>query len=313
MKCIAGISDDFHVEVGVHQGSVLSPLLFITPLDYLLKTLEDDPEVQEFLFADDGAIVSAKAAATQRALDGWSDVLEGNGYRISDAKTKHLFCPFSDPDQCAPDIYLHGKVLDKCDKFDYLGSTINKTADCNDDVNHRVSVGWMKWRENSAIFCDRRMPPALKGRLHTSAVRPALAYGSQAWTSYKNMESKVNAAEMKMLRMAARVTKRDKIRSTRIRASLHIKNTIVEKIENDRLNWYCHVQRRDPENPVRKAISANVPAKRRRGRPKHSWLAQMQKRQQQLGDQTIQDRQACRRVTRSQTTANPTCRPAGMQ
>ena len=35
---------------------------------------------------------------------------------------------------------------------------------------------------------------------------------------------------MKMLRMAAGVTKRDKIRSTRFRKSLDVKTTIVEKI-----------------------------------------------------------------------------------
>ncbi len=170
----------------------------------------------------------------------------------------------------------------------------------------------MKWRENSGILCDRRMPPALKGKLHTTDVRPALAYGSQAWTMHKKYESAMNAADMKMQRMSVGVTERDKLRSTRIRASLHVKESIVEKIENDRLNWYCHIQRRDPENPVKKAMAVNVPAtqSRTRGRPKHSFLRQMQKRQQQLGldDHTIQDRQACRRVTRSQTArANPTC------
>ena len=238
-------------------------ICLIAPLDYLLESLEEEPNVHQFLFADDGGLVSSDVVALQRVLDGWSDVLEGNGCRISDKKTEHLFCPFSDPEQPVPDIYLHEKALPKCDKFKYLGSKINKNADCEDDVNHRVSVGWMKWRENSAIFCDPKIPLPLKGRLHDSVVRPGLSYGAQSWTMYKAYESKLNVADMKMLRMAVGVTKRDRIRSTRIRKSLHVKNTIIEKIENDRLNWYCHIQRRDPDNPVKKAISVDVPIQRR--------------------------------------------------
>ena len=71
-------------------------------------------------------------------------MLEGNGYRISDKKTEYLFCPFSDQNQPVPDIYPHGNVLPNCEKFKYLGSMINKTADYEDDVKHRISVGWMK-------------------------------------------------------------------------------------------------------------------------------------------------------------------------
>ncbi len=46
VKCIAGTSDAFLIEVTVHQGSVLSPLLFITPLDYLLEPLKKIEDVK---------------------------------------------------------------------------------------------------------------------------------------------------------------------------------------------------------------------------------------------------------------------------
>ena len=50
-------SDSFHVKVGVHQGSVLSPLLFICVLEALLREFRTGcPE--EMLYADDLVLTS---------------------------------------------------------------------------------------------------------------------------------------------------------------------------------------------------------------------------------------------------------------
>ena len=64
---------------------------------------------------------------------------------------------------------------------------------------------------NSSVFCDKKMPRKLKGKLYTTVVRPALLYASECWTMYKTYESKLTAAEMKMLRRTAGVTKLDHI------------------------------------------------------------------------------------------------------
>ena len=73
---------------------------------------------------------------------------------------------------------------------------MNQEATCEEDVKHRVSVGWMKWKENFGTFCDKKMPPKLKGKLFTTVVRSALLYGSPCWTMFKKFESKLAATEM---------------------------------------------------------------------------------------------------------------------
>ena len=300
VRCTSGESADFPVKVGVHQGSILSPLLFNIIMSYLLTLISDDIEIC-LLFADDIVLGSRDIVALQDALNKWCDILDDHGLRISVPKTEFLCCPFSDPSK-TPDLYIKSEKLRSCSKFKYLGSVVNTEATCEDDVRHRISVGWLKWQENSGVFCDRKMPRKLKGKLYKTVVRPALTYGSECWTRYKAYDDKMTAAEMKMLRMSHGVTKMDRIKSSYIRGSLFIEEPITAKLDDRQMDWYCHVLRRQSENPVKRAVMLDVPSNhpKVRGRPKHTWLDQMKKKQKQIGlsEETIQDRIACRTALR---------------
>ena len=129
VKCPAGITEGFSVQVGVHQGSVLSPFLFNIVFDYLLKDFVTEPNVTSLFFADDVALISNNVADLQRTLDKWRGALEENGFRISRSKTEQLSCMFLNPLSLMPDIYLDGIVLQKCSKFKYLGSVVNQLGD----------------------------------------------------------------------------------------------------------------------------------------------------------------------------------------
>ena len=145
VRCTAGESMEFPVNVGVHQGSVLSPLLFNTIMSYLLTLVSDGLEIS-LLFADDIVLGSKDMAALQIVLTKWCNILEDHGLRISIPKTESLCCPFADPTRPAPDIYIKGENLKPCEKFKYLGSMVNWKANCNDDINHRIGVDLMRWR-----------------------------------------------------------------------------------------------------------------------------------------------------------------------
>ena len=81
----------------------------------------------------------------------------------------------------------------------------------------------------------------------------------------------MEAAEMKMLRFAMGVTRKDKIRNEHIRSTVKVER-LGMKMREGRLKWYGHVMRRDQEYVGRKMMEMELPGKRKRGRPKRRFL-----------------------------------------
>lgn len=150
IRCAAGISNDFNINVGVHQGSVLSPLLFNIVMNYLTRN-EMSTALEIMLFADDIVMISNDVQEIQDSLNRWQTVLERNGLRISRSKTEFQYFPFNDSEAPIPNIYLENIQLPHCKSFNYLGSRISSDGSCDDDVNHRVQIGWMNWHKEEYI------------------------------------------------------------------------------------------------------------------------------------------------------------------
>jgi hypothetical protein len=98
------------------------------------------------LFADDVVLVEETRAGVIRKLELWKDALESKGFRISRTKTDHMMCNFSMIGHEYGFVSLHGQVVAKKETFRYLGSMLQKDGDIDEDVRHRISAGWLKWR-----------------------------------------------------------------------------------------------------------------------------------------------------------------------
>ena len=98
------------------------------------------------------------------------------------------------------DIRMQDYVLKKVNSFKYLGSTMSKDGDLEEEVEKRIQGGWRNWKRMSGVLCHRRISARKKGKVYKVAVRPAMTYGSETWNIKKSQEKKMDIAEMKMIR-----------------------------------------------------------------------------------------------------------------
>ena len=81
----------FEVKVGVHQGSVLSPLLFIIVLEALSREFRSGVPWED-LYADDLVIIAESLEECVRRLLTWKEAMEKKGLRVNAGKTKIMIC-----------------------------------------------------------------------------------------------------------------------------------------------------------------------------------------------------------------------------
>ena len=86
-----GYSEGFEVKVGVHQGSVLSPLLFIIVLEALSCEFRCGVPWED-LYADDLVIIAESMEECVRRLLTWKGAMEEKGLRVNAGKIKILIC-----------------------------------------------------------------------------------------------------------------------------------------------------------------------------------------------------------------------------
>ena len=83
------MTEGFGVNVGLHQGSALSPFLFAILMDRLTDEVRKDSP-WNMMFADDIVICEKSKKQAEETLEKWRNALEKRGMKVSRAKTEYL-------------------------------------------------------------------------------------------------------------------------------------------------------------------------------------------------------------------------------
>ncbi|KAK3566160.1 hypothetical protein QTP86_028446 [Hemibagrus guttatus] len=196
VRCAVGQTEEFNVEVGLHQGSALSPFLFAMVMDQLSEEVRQESP-WTMMFADDIVICSESREQVEENLERWRFALERRGMKVSRSKTEYMCV---NGREGSGTVRLQGEEVKKVQEFKYLGSTVQSNGECGKEVKKRVQAGWNGWRKVSGVLCDQKISARIKGKVYRTVVRAAMLYGLETVSLRKRQESELEVAELKMLR-----------------------------------------------------------------------------------------------------------------
>ncbi|KAK3523569.1 hypothetical protein QTP70_002478 [Hemibagrus guttatus] len=156
VRCAVGQTEEFNVEVGLHQGSALSPFLFAIVMDQLSEEVRQESP-WTMMFADDIVICSESREQVEENLERWRFALERRGMKVSRSKIEYMCV---NEREGSGTVRLQGEEVKKVQEFKYLGSTVQSNGECGKEVKKRVqaeTVSLRKRQESELEVAEMKM------------------------------------------------------------------------------------------------------------------------------------------------------------
>ena len=286
------MSRDFPVSNGVKQGCVLAPTLFsmmfsamltdaFTPNDpgiqiryrtdgklfnlrrFTAPTKCNNSTLRDLLFADDCALNAHTEEHMQHSMDKFSTACDNFGLTISTKKTEVMYQPPPGVPYAEPKIQVNGTQLQAVDNFTYLGSSLSRCVNIDDEVNKRIAKASAAFGRLRPTVWDRRgISETTKIKVYRAVVLTTLLYGCETWTVYSRHARKLNHFHTKSLRQILNIRWQDKIPDTQVleRANIPSVYTLLQKSQ---ARWAGHVHRM-PDTRIPKQLLYGVLASGKR-------------------------------------------------
>ncbi|KAK3557252.1 hypothetical protein QTP70_026097 [Hemibagrus guttatus] len=148
VRCAVGQTEEFKVEVGLHQGSALSPFLFAMVIDQLSEEVRQESP-WTMMFADDIVICSESREQVEENLERWRFALERREMKVSRSKTEYMCV---NEREGSGTVRLQGEEVKKVQEFKYLGSTVQSNGECGKEVKKRVQAEVWQARDEDLNF-----------------------------------------------------------------------------------------------------------------------------------------------------------------
>ena len=182
-------------------------------------------------------------------------------------------------------VSMYGQTVEPVVKFTYLRSDVDSEGYSTPEIHRRLGMGSSIMGQLDAIWRQQKLSLQTKLRLYTSLVLSVVLYGSETWTLRKSDSDRLQSFHMTSQRRILGIRWFEHVTNASIQETTGLMNLSLI-IANRCHDLFGHVCRLPPETPVRRALqlctdifNGDRPTpewKRPRGRPRRSWLQQIE-------------------------------------
>ena len=168
---VVGMSNEFQVNIGLRQGSALSPLLFILVMELISRKKITTYALRKIMYADDLVIVAEHREELQGALEEWNDMY---GLKMNLDKTEVMRVG-KQRDEL--NIRLEEKDIKQVKHFVYLGGNISENGRVELEVQRRNTSRSECMEKRRGGDDGQKDFQKTEGEVLCSCVVPASTYG----------------------------------------------------------------------------------------------------------------------------------------
>ena len=277
----SGLSEEFPVNIGLRQGSALSPLLFIMVMEIISRKISTKDILRKMMYADDLAIIAESKQDLQEVLEEWKGVFEKHGLRMSLEKTEVMWVGHQREEL---NIRLDGKEIKQVDGFVYLGGMVMEDGHSAAEVRRRTQAGANAWRKVEGVMLDRKISEKLKGKVLRTCVTPACLYGLETVALTEQQQQKLQVCENNWVQRITRTKRVDRRRMNDLRKEVGMQCSLTGRLVRSRMRWAGHLVRMDASKLAKRAEVEKHQGRRKRGRPQLRWEDCMRRDMRRSGE-----------------------------
>jgi len=127
----------FHITIGLHQSSTLSPTLFWM---YVWNTFKSEHKNLCF-FPDNIVLLGESREELNGRFETWRQALETSGFHMSRNKMDYMECNFSKRRNVfILEVQMGDHIVSQVTRFKYMRSIVQNNGETGGDVNHKIQV-----------------------------------------------------------------------------------------------------------------------------------------------------------------------------
>ncbi|TWW78306.1 hypothetical protein D4764_11G0004270 [Takifugu flavidus] len=204
----------------------------------------------------------------QLTLDRFAAACEAAGMKISTSKSEAMVLNRKKV-ECL--LRVKEEILPQVEEFKYLGVLFTSKGRMEREIDRRIGAASAVMQTlHQSVVVKRELSRKAKLSIYRSIFVPTLTYGHELWVMTERTRSRVQAAEMSFLRRVARLSLRDRVRSSAIREELGVESLLL-RVERSQIRWLGHLVRMPPGRLPGEVFRACPFGRRPPGRPRTRW------------------------------------------